>query len=81
MMHFLTTSNHPKPKELVFLVETDSEGGYIAQSDGEDIFTQADDLDTLKTMIRDAIDCHFLDPAEKPQIIRLHIVRDEVMTL
>jgi hypothetical protein len=43
MIHFLTTSNHPKPKELVFLVETDSEGGYIAQSDGEDIFTQADD--------------------------------------
>ncbi|MFZ9738165.1 MAG: 2-oxoisovalerate dehydrogenase [Prochlorotrichaceae cyanobacterium] len=74
-------STYSKLKELIFVVEDDREGGYIAQSLGEDIFTQADDLDTLKSMIRDAIDCHFLDPAEKPQIVRLHIVRDEVMAL
>lgn len=72
---------YSKLKELIFVVEDDNEGGYIAHSLGEDIFTQADDLETLKTMIREAIDCHFSDPAEKPEIIRLHIVKDEVMAL
>lgn len=75
------TPTYSKLKELIFVIEDDPEGGYIAHSLGEDIFTQADDLETLKTMIRDAIDCHFLNPSDRPQIIRLHIVRDEVMAL
>ena len=75
------TPTYSKLKELIFVIEEDHDGGYIAHSLGEDIFTQADDLETLKAMIRDAIDCHFLDPSDRPQIIRLHIVRDEVMAL
>lgn len=45
--------------EIVFLVEDDPEGGYTAKALGESIFTQADDLDGLKEMIRDAVNCHF----------------------
>ncbi len=64
--------------EIIFLVEQDPEGGYIARALTESIFTEAEDLETLKIAIKDAIYCHFETPAERPKIIRLHIVRDEV---
>jgi predicted RNase H-like HicB family nuclease len=66
--------------EIIFLVEDDPDGGYIARALGESIFTQADDLESLKEMIRDAVDCHFTEE-QKPKVIRLHIVRDEVIAL
>jgi dephospho-CoA kinase len=65
--------------EIIFLVEDDPEGGYTARALGESIFTQADDLSTLKEMVRDAVRCHFVDGDKLPEIIRLHIVRDEVI--
>ena len=64
--------------EIVFLVEEDPEDGYTATALGEPIFTQADDLRNLKEMIRDAVNCHFTEE-QKPKVIRLHIVRDEVI--
>jgi predicted RNase H-like HicB family nuclease len=57
--------------EIIFLVEDDPDGGYIARALGESIFTQADDLESLKEMIRDAVDCHFTEE-QKPKVIRLH---------
>ena len=42
--------------EIVFLVEESPEGGYTAKALGESIFTEADDLESLKEMIKDAID-------------------------
>ena len=63
--------------EIVFLVEEDPDGGYTARALGESIFTEADDLKSLRTMVRDAVHCHFED-AERPKVIRLHIVKDEV---
>ncbi len=68
-------------KEIIFLVEEDPEGGYTATALGESIITQADDMKTLKEMIKDAITCHYDDPKNYPTIIRLHIVRDEVFAL
>lgn len=44
--------------EIVFLVEDDPDGGYTASALGHSIFTQADDLETLKIMTRDAVHCH-----------------------
>lgn len=64
--------------EVVFLVEEDPEEGYTARALGESIFTEADTLDQLKAMIRDAVQCHF-EEADRPKVIRLHIVRDEVL--
>ena len=64
--------------EVVFLVEEDPEESYTARALGESIFTEADTLDELRTMVRDAVQCHF-EEADRPKIIRLHIVRDEVM--
>jgi hypothetical protein len=68
-------------KEIIFVVEEDVEGGYLAQALGESIFTQADDLEALRFMVKDAVECHFLNSEERPQLIRLHIVRDEVFAL
>lgn len=68
-------------KELIFLVEEDPEGGYTAQAVGENIFTQGKTVAELKTMIRDAIDCHYDSPSQWPQLVRLHFVKDEVFAL
>ncbi|MFN6469900.1 MAG: 2-oxoisovalerate dehydrogenase E1 subunit beta [Nostoc sp. SerVER01] len=65
--------------EIVFLVEDDPDGGYTARALTESIFTQADDIETLRKMVRDAVHCHFPNEQNRPKIIRLHIVRDEVM--
>lgn len=67
--------------EIIFLVESDLEGGYIAQALGESIITQADDLESLKQEIKDAVHCHFIDKTLCPKIIRLHIVQQEVIAL
>ena len=66
--------------ELIFLVEDSPEGGYEAKALSASIFTEADTLDELRLMIKDAVECHF-DPAERPHVIRLHFVREEVFAL
>ena len=53
--------------EIVFLIEEEPEGGYMARALGESIFTQADDLAALKENVRDAVECHFPDPENRPQ--------------
>ena len=65
--------------EIIFVVEEDPEGGFSARAVEESIFTQADDLDSLKQMVRDAVRCHFPDETLRPKMIRLHHVRDEVI--
>ena len=64
--------------EIIFLVEDASEGGFTARALGHSIYTDADTIAELHANVREAISCHF-DPAEKPGIIRLHFVRDEVI--
>ena len=64
--------------EIIFLIEEDPEGGYTARSLGESIFTQADDLEALRRNVRDAVQCHYPEPTERPRLIRLHEVREEV---
>jgi hypothetical protein len=64
--------------EIIFLIEDAVEGGLTAKALGESIFTEADDIDTLKANIREAVDCHF-EPEQKPGVIRLHFVSEEIM--
>lgn len=66
--------------DVVFLVEEAPEGGYTARALGVDVFTEADTLERLREQVRDAVHCHF-DEGAKPQVIRLHMVREEVLTL
>ena len=64
--------------EFIFIVEESPEGGYEAKAVGHSVFTEAETIDELKRRIQDAVRCHF-DPAERPSLIRLHQVRDEVI--
>ncbi len=66
--------------EIIFLVENAVEGGYTARALGESIFTEADDLEVLRENIRDAVNCHF-ETDEKPKVVRLHFVREEVLAV
>ncbi|MGB1128334.1 MAG: type II toxin-antitoxin system HicB family antitoxin [Opitutales bacterium] len=68
-------------KELIFEVTDDLEGGYVASALGVGIHTQAESVDELKAMVRDAVECYYDERDEKPSLIRLHFVRDEVMAV
>lgn len=67
--------------EIIFEVrEDEADGGYCARALGHSIFTQGENLEDLRAMVKDAVICHFADSKERPKIIRLHFIRDEVMT-
>jgi predicted RNase H-like HicB family nuclease len=66
--------------EIIFIVEDSDEGGYTAKALGYSIYTEGETLDELKENIKDAIKCHF-DEKETPHIVRLHIVKDEVIAI
>jgi hypothetical protein len=65
-------------EEIIFVVEESPEGGYAARALGYSIFTQGENLEELRKMVRDAVACHF-DEMDKPLLIRLHLVKDEVI--
>ena len=63
--------------EIVFLVQSEPEGGYSAQALGASVLTQAEDMPTLREVVRDASRCP--DASARPKIIRVHFVSDEVV--
>ena len=65
--------------EIIFLIEEAPEGGYSARALGHSIFTEAESMDALRDQVRDAVKCHF-DEGQAPKVIRLHFVREEVIT-
>jgi hypothetical protein len=66
--------------EIIFMVQEPPEGGYAAEALGHSIFTVAETLEELNEMVRDAVICHF-DEADRPKIVRLHFVREEVIAV
>lgn len=66
--------------EIIFLVEESPEGGYDAKALGYSIFAQADSMPELREAVKDAVRCHF-DEAQMPLVIRLHQVKEEVLSL
>lgn len=64
--------------EIIFSVVESPEGGFDARALGEPIFTQAETIEELRDSVRDAVRCHF-DEAARPKLIRLHLVRDEII--
>ena len=64
-------------EEVIFIVEESPEGGFIAKGLGVSIYTEADSMEELRVAVKDAVFCHFDD--DKKRIIRLHIVKEEVI--
>ena len=56
--------------EIIFSVQESAEGGYEAQALGYDIVTQAETMEELRSMVRDAVRCHF-DTNSAPSVIRV----------
>jgi hypothetical protein len=69
-----------KPVEIIFEVTEAAEGGYDARALGYSIFTQGEDWSDLKAMVKDAVLCHF-DDDSLPKVIRLHLVKDELIAV
>lgn len=67
-------------EELIFEVVQEADGGYCAECLTENIFSQADSWDELRRNVREAVTAFFFDKPV-PAAIRLHLVRDEVLSV
>jgi predicted RNase H-like HicB family nuclease len=65
--------------ELVFEVTQEPDGGFAAECLTESIFTQADNWEELRRNAKEAVAAYYFDRTERPALIRLHLVRDEVL--
>ena len=66
--------------ELVFEVTQEEDGGFCAECLSENIFTQGDNWDELRRNAQEAVRGFYFDAPHVPSRIRLHLVRDEVVT-
>ncbi|HEX7720591.1 MAG TPA: hypothetical protein VF397_00440 [Pyrinomonadaceae bacterium] len=64
--------------EIVFSVNQESDGGFVAECLSHDIFTEGDSWDDLRADVQEAVNGYFYDSTH-PNRIRLHLVRDEVL--
>ncbi len=76
-----TNQGFPETTELIFEVREAEGEGYWCRALSASIFTQADTWEGLRSNIKDAVACHFENLEERPRVIRLHYVRDEVFAL
>jgi len=65
-------------KELIFDVELDEGGRLLAIGRGESIFTDGADWEDLKRNVHEVVQAFYFD-RPKPQTVRLHMVREEVL--
>lgn len=65
--------------DLTFDVSQEPDGGFVAEAVGEDILTQGDTWGELCRNVREAVAAHFFDRTP-PASVRLHLVRDEVLS-
>jgi predicted RNase H-like HicB family nuclease len=66
--------------EIIFIVEDALEGGFTAKALGESIFTEAETIEELRLNVKEAVECHFNED-KMPKLIRLHMVKEEVIAV
>lgn len=66
-------------QEIIFVVQESPDGAYEARALGYSIFTDGESLEELRKMVRYAVACHFDEAEGNPSLIRLHLVKDEVI--
>jgi hypothetical protein len=69
---------HGRMPELVFEVVQESDGGYCAECLTESIFTEGNTWDELRKNVLEATSAFYFD-RPRPERVRLHLVRDEVL--
>ncbi len=65
--------------EIIFVVKESEEGRLTAKALGVSIFTEAENLEDLRSALKDAVKCHFDDNIQ--HVIRLHMVKEEVFAV
>ncbi len=65
--------------ELIFEVRDAEEGGYCARALGHAIITEADTWEELRANVLEATSLHFEDEPERPRLVQLHYVKDELI--
>jgi hypothetical protein len=66
--------------ELVFEVVHEADGGYCAECLTENIFTEGDTWLQLRENVLEATTAFFFDQP-RPERVRLHLVRDEILSV
>jgi len=66
--------------DLVFEAVQEADGGYCAECLTENIFTQADNREELRINVIEATSAFFFDRT-KPERIRLHPIRNEILSV
>jgi predicted RNase H-like HicB family nuclease len=67
--------------EVIFEVTQEADGGYVAECLTEPIITQGNTWDEIRKNVQEAASAYFFDQSQRPSMIRLHLVRDEVLML
>lgn len=66
--------------EIVFEVTQEADGGFVAECLTDGIFTEADNWEELRHNVKEAVAAFYFDQPQPPSAIRLHLIRDEVVT-
>jgi hypothetical protein len=66
--------------ELIFVVRESDDRGYVARAPGHSIVAQAASWTELRQHAREMADKHFENAPARPDRIRLHMVRDELIS-
>ncbi len=66
--------------ELIFVVRESDDGGYVARTPGHSIVAEAASWTELRQHAREAADKHFENAPVRPARIRLHMVKDELIS-
>ena len=67
--------------ELIFEVRDAEEGGFFARALGHAVFTEGDTWDDLRGNVLEATALHFDDEPDRPRLVQLHYVRDELISV
>lgn len=67
------------PMEVIFVVSEAETSGYTARAPGHSIVAQGESWEELRKNARAAAALHFKDAPVPPTLIRLHLVKDEVI--
>ena len=65
--------------EVIFIVEEREDGGFRAKGLDISIYTEAGTMEALRLAVREAVNCHFDETMERTGIIRLHMVKEELL--
>ena len=67
--------------EWIFEIRDAEEGGFYGRSLGHAIFTEAETWDQLRENVLEAVGLHFEDAAERPRLVQMHYVKDELISV